>query len=215
MKITCVADTHRSHNDLKLDRGDILIFAGDIDCWGNNAKLVLKDFSYWLKIQPFKYKIIIGGNHDELLEKLGYNIIKNDYFKEQDNIFYLENNNCIIEGIKFWGSPITPAFNNWFFSANRGNEIAKIWKKIPKDTDVIITHGPPYGVLDETLRGEKVGCYDLGLAVIKIEPRYHIFGHIHLEGGKAVFQNGTTFINCSVLDEDYDLVNEPIIFNYE
>lgn len=214
MKITCIADTHRQHRDVKLKKGDILIFAGDIDCWGPYAKKITEDFADWIAQQPFKYKIIIGGNHDWWLDIHGANYIRKFYFN-QKNMFYLENSSCNIEGIKFWGSPITPVFNNWFFMAKRGDKIAKIWNKIPKDTDIVITHGPPIKILDTNLKGEHVGCRDLLQKIKEIKPAFHVFGHTHLNGGKTIDRAGTIFINCSILDEEYNITNKPAIFTYD
>jgi len=85
----------------------------------------------------------------------------------------------IIEGVKFYGSPWQPRFFDWAFNLDRGEEIKKKWDLIPMDTDVLITHGPPYGILDLTHEGEKVGCEELMKAVLRVQPKIHIFGHIH------------------------------------
>ncbi len=117
-----------------------------------------------------------------------------------------------IEGIKFWGSPVQPWFYNWAFNRQRGEEIKKHWNLIPDGTNVLITHGPPKGFFDMTTRGENCGCEDLFKAVERIRPQYHLFGHIH-EGYGIEMSDGIVFANASVLNEDYRLVNRPIVID--
>lgn len=213
IKITAVSDTHKDYRKLKLTSGDIFIHAGDIDCYRYDVELV--DFNKWLGKLDFKYKIVIGGNHDGYLENLGINTIQ----EKLTNGIYLENSSVTIEGIKFYGSPITPRFLNWSFMANRGEDIDRYWDCIPEDTDVLITHGPPYGILDRTLNangtiGDIVGCFELRKRINEIKPKYHIFGHIHFDYGTLKYDN-TTFYNVSVMNEQYELVNKPTEFIYE
>ena len=111
------------------------------------------------------------------------------------------NEEIIIDGIKFYGSPNTPEFMSWAFMKQRGKSIAKIWKKIPDDTDVLITHGPPKGILDLCKDGH-VGCQDLLERVYEVQPKFHIFGHIHESRGQHK-ENGTTFVNVTQLDGYY------------
>src|SRR6185369_10981605 len=114
---------------------DILIHAGDFTRRGKQDEVA--DFLQWYSTQPQKYKILIGGNHDFLLEK------QPDVFKTMlpSNIIYLENDTVEIEGLRFWGSPITPYFFDWAFNRQRGDDIKKYWDMIPDNTDIIITHG--------------------------------------------------------------------------
>ena len=100
---------------------------------------------------------------------------------------------------------------DWAFNKKRGTEIAKFWKKIPSNTDILITHGPPFGKLDTNANQYKTGCDDLLKTVEKIKPKYHIFGHIH-EAYGMLETNATTFINASILDEHYKIKNSPIVF---
>jgi Icc-related predicted phosphoesterase len=120
-----------------------------------------------------------------------------------------------IEGIKFWGSPVTPFFHNWAFNRYE-NEIGPHWDLIPEGIDVLITHGPPHGILDKTIReGWSVGCKSLKAKVDQIKPQVHVFGHIHEEMGQVEI-GGTTFINASVVDERYRLWhNRPPVINVE
>jgi Icc-related predicted phosphoesterase len=202
MKICCISDTHNWYKSLVLDEGDILIHAGDWEAYQFSSQV--KDFNNWLGKQPFKHKIIIAGNHD-------FYPYNNPVKKRFTNATYIENELIEIEGIKIWGSPITPLFNDWAFMAGRGKEIQRYWNMIPEGIDVLVTHGPPFGILDYTpLSKQNVGCEDLLKRVNEIRPKYHIFGHIHGSYGMKEIDN-VTFINACVCDEDYMLTNEPII----
>jgi len=113
--------------------------------------------------------------------------------------------------LKIWGSPYTPTFQSWYFMRNRGLDIKKHWDLIPSDIDILVTHGPPYGMFDETIEEIRVGCEDLRLAVQeRIKPRIHCFGHIHECGNSTAKINGITYVNCSYVDERYLPVNSSI-----
>ena len=127
------------------------------------------------------------------------------------NAIYLENEGCEINGLKFWGSPYTPKFNNWAFMYERCSvEAKKNWSQIPEGLDFLITHCPPYTVLDECKDGHQ-GCEVLQRAVFDKKPKYHCFGHLHLQGGECINQHGINFYNVSVLDEKYKLINKPTV----
>jgi hypothetical protein len=128
------------------------------------------------------------------------------------NAIYLQDSGVDIDGIKFWGSPWQPEFYNWAFNLPRGPELARVWAQIPNDTDVLITHGPPYGVLDEIYHGKRVGCQDLSDALERVKPKVHVFGHIH-EGYGVLEQNGTTYVNASLCNQYYQLVHSPIVID--
>jgi Icc-related predicted phosphoesterase len=208
MKITFISDTHFQHNQLLLDAGDILVHCGDI-CNRGTEREVLQ-FIDWFGMQPFKCKIFIAGNHDWFLENLDQDYLKKLLPKD---VFYLNDSGITIEGIRFWGSPVQPAFLNWAFNKNRGDEINAHWKLIPNGTDILITHGPPYGILDKTIDGRNVGCEDLMLKIMEIKPKISVFGHIH-EAYGIEESNGTTFINASVIDFRYVLKNASISIDY-
>jgi len=199
--IACVSDTHDQHKSIEVPDADILVHAGDITMNGTPSKLM--DFNDWLGEQPHKYKIVIAGNHDFYLEKhpeCGQEILS--------NCIYLNDSGCEVMGLKFWGSPVQPWFFDWAFNRQRGDDIKKHWDLIPNDTDVLITHGPPYGILDDTFRSGPLGCKDLLDAVGRVKPKLHVFGHIHPPRGVKIF-NGTTFVNAAALDDDYNPWNIP------
>ena len=206
MKFVVISDTHCQHHQLSLPAGDILIHAGDVSSRGHFTEI--NDFLNWFQNQNYKYKIFIAGNHDFYFEKEKAEKIKKII---PPGIIYLNDSGIKIEGINVWGSPISPWFFNWAFNRHRGEEISRHWKLIPTNTDILITHGPPYGILDKTTNLEKAGCEDLLKKINEIKPKFHLYGHIHEAYGS--YDNGiTTFINASVLDEKYILKNKALTF---
>lgn len=208
MKIIFISDTHGEHQKLNnLPQADILIHSGDISKRGKDYEV--EDFIKWLSSLDFRYKIFIAGNHDFYFE--GKTISKVQEMLPQ-NVFYLCNAGITIGDINIWGSPITPTFFNWAFNRDRGSNIAKYWDKIPQNTDILITHGPPSGILDQTISGSNAGCEDLLKKIELVKPKYHLFGHVHEAYG--IYETTyTTFINGSILDESYRISNQPISFN--
>lgn len=204
MKLTFISDTHGQHESLELEGGDILVHAGDLSKQGTEWEI--KKFLEWYSKQPYQYKIFIAGNHDFFFEEHTEAEIKQIL---PDNLTYLNDSGAQISTLNFWGSPIQPTFFNWAFNRDRGPEIAKHWAMIPAITDILITHGPPYGILDQTERGALVGCEELLSVVTERKPRIHVFGHIHEAYGIKKI-GSTQFINASVLNLSYKLTNRPI-----
>jgi Icc-related predicted phosphoesterase len=190
MRIVCVSDTHARHHLTEMPPGDVLVHAGDITRHGSLEDV--ESFNEWLgTLNYYRYKVVICGNHDFC-------------FQNQPavararitNAVYLEDSGCEIDGLTFWGSPWQPWFGGWAFNLPRGEELARVWAKIPDRVDVLVTHGPPEGILDKTNRGDLVGCRDLLDRVREVRPRLHVFGHIHEAAGRAEF-DGITFVNAS------------------
>ena len=206
MKITFISDTHGKHQELETKslQGDLFIHAGDVSNIGK--KEGVESFLDWYKNLNFEHKIFIAGNHDYYFEREEQVKIAQLIPKE---IIYLNDSGIQIEGINIWGSPIQPWFYDWAFNRKRGAEIKKHWDLIPNNTDVLITHGPPFGILDATMTGTHVGCDDLLEKVNIVKPKIHVFGHIHEAYGVRDL-DGTKYINASVLDLRYRMVNSPI-----
>ena len=219
MKILCISDTHCRHKDLRIDTDvDMIIHAGDFAHEKNPIfnSVEATDFLVWYDDLPIKHKILIAGNHDTAVES---SLIDKKTIKEfYPTITYLQHEYIIIEGIKIFGSPYTPEFKNWAFNVKR-EKLHKYWKVIDNDTDIVITHGPPMGILDSAGREgkfvEQVGCRSLMKRILEVKPKYHIFGHIHSERGipntgtRTVVGLNTTFVNASVLE----LISNQIISN--
>jgi Icc-related predicted phosphoesterase len=208
MKLIFISDTHGKHHDIQLPEGDILIHAGDLSSRGQAAEL--QDFLDWFSTRPHTHKIFVGGNHDFMLER------SPKAFAQliPPNCTYLRNEAVVCEGIRIWGSPITPWFYDWAFNRRRGQDIRRYWDRIPDDTDLLVTHGPPLGILDQTARGESVGCEDLLHAIQRIRPRIHVFGHIHEAYGQEE-REGTLYLNASNLNLAYQAVNPPIAIDWK
>lgn len=206
MKIVCISDTHGQHDKCQIPEGDLLLHAGDLSRKGE-VKEIAK-VNEWLGTLPHPHKVVIAGNHDFLFEQ--------DPVQARallTNAHYLEDEMIEIEGIKIWGSPITPKFLRYAFNRKRGEEILAYWQKIPEDIDILITHGPPYGILDRTFLGKRVGCKDLREELKRIKPKVHLFGHIHEARGESS-QNGITFLNASMLNLRYKPVHEAIVLEW-
>jgi len=207
MKIVCISDTHNKHEELILPEGDCIIHAGDFTEAG--SKKETKNFLEWFSSLEFDHKILIAGNHDFYLEKKFYKldqIIPN-------NIHYLQDSGVRIDNINFWGSPYIPDDNNWAFSKNRGKQISEHWDKIPVDTNILITHSPPFGIMDELDNKLMVGCKNLKGRLKKLQLSHHIFGHVHNEYGKTKISK-TLFVNSSSIDESYRVINNPISIEF-
>ena len=214
LDIVAISDTHGLHRELDVPDGDVLIHCGDITMYGEVD--VYQDFNKWMGEQKHSVKIVVAGNHDIIFET------KPDIAKKLiTSAIYLQNTGIEFEGYRIWGSPYTPNVfpcypefgltSRFVFNKNRGEPMAQVWKEIPLALDILITHGPPKLILDKTVNDDNAGCEALIGSVILKKPRVHTFGHIHEAYG--VFKNmDTTFINCSVLNENYKLVNKPMEF---
>jgi len=207
MKIWHISDTHGYHGLLNIPKDvDMLIHSGDV---GNSKIPVIsnnecRDAIAWLESLNIKHKVLIAGNHDIAFER-GM-ITKHELASM--GITYLENSHVIVEGLKIWGSPITPTFGEgWAFNKAR-DKTHNVWSTIPEDVNIIITHGPPKGILDHSYSPqgnvyERCGCQSLKRRVLDIQPELMCFGHIHncediinagtldLSGYKTMFSNGS------------------------
>ena len=215
IKITCVSDTHQRHQELDLPGGDILIHSGDFMSSGYDS-VELLDFLNWLYHQPYNHKILVAGNHDRIFEKFPEEAMKMiDMVNHDNSIIYLQDSSCTIDGINFYGSPWTPEFCGWAFQIHNDYEDTEHWRKIPKDTDVLITHGPAHGILDEITTPLTMGANPghLGSKALRRwidehSPKLHVCGHIHsAQGVLDGYGEVTTHINAACLGEDYKYSN--------
>jgi predicted phosphohydrolase len=191
MRIVAVADTHTFQSDLRhIPDGDVFVHAGDL-CRGGRLE-ELHTVAAWLRGLPHRHKIVIGGNHDwcfvrempAALEILG------------DGIVYLQDAEVAFEGVRFWGSPWQPEFNEWAFNLPRGEPLASKWALIPAGIHVLVTHGPPHGIGDSCGDPVRQGCEELRAAVRRVRPLLHMFGHIHQDGG-FWREDGVCFANVT------------------
>lgn len=208
MRVWVISDTHNGHHNLKVPTGiDMVIHAGDCSTHPIpeiNSHEVLR-FIEWYESLYIPHKIFVPGNHDTSIER--------GLVTFPDNITVLKHDTIVIDGIKIFGSPYTPTYGKWSFMVPR-NKLNVYWSVIPDDTDILITHGPPKGILDANSYGEHVGCAALKKAVDRVMPKYHLFGHIHEEAGTIMeyFTHPTKFINAAVCGMMYVYVNDGYVF---
>ncbi|MFZ2886262.1 MAG: metallophosphoesterase family protein, partial [Minisyncoccia bacterium] len=192
---------------VEVPEGDVFVHAGDLTFDGSLGEIG-QELELIAEL-PHKHKVIIAGNHDWCFDNINRKRVEKDC--KNLGITYLRDEEVVIDGVRFYGSPWQPRFFDWAFNVDRGPKLAEIWAKIPDDTQVLITHGPPRGIGDPTYRDGRVGCEDL-LVRVKQLPKLlvHVFGHIHLGyGGHR--EHGIKFVNASSCNERYNPVNPPIV----
>lgn len=216
MRLVCISDTHLQQNFTVPD-GDVLVHAGDAL---NSGKTIseLETFLYWYKNLPHTHKVYVAGNHDWLLDPT-FSISKRMRAREmlaESGVIYLQDDEREVAGLRIYGSPWQPEFCGWAFNLPRGGpELERRWAGIPEGLDVLITHGPPHGILDLNVYDNfRCGCELLGKRVLAVRPKIHVFGHIH--GGYGKVQVGETlFVNAAVCTERYQPLNAPHVIDLE
>ena len=202
IKIDLLSDTHNRHARCKCDGGDILIHAGDMTGRGEKNEII--EFLDWFSEQDYKELILIPGNHDFGFEKTAKECVT---MCKDRGITLLNDSGVTVQGIKIWGSPVQPWFHDWAFNRKRGAEIKRHWDLIPDDTEILVTHGPPMGILDMTTFVDgspniPVGCQDLIDKLAKTQVKLHVFGHIH-EARGVLYSGPRTYVNAAFLDRMY------------
>lgn len=201
MRLIFISDTHGEIPDVP--DGDVLIHCGDATMMGRRKEV--ENFNDWLGTLPHKNKLFIPGNHDFLFEE--------NWKEAKDimtNAICLKDEGLNINGIKFWGTPWCSRFGDWAFMHSEEG-LKNEFSKIPEDTDILITHGPPNGILDKVVRGGwHVGSRALIEAIKRVKPEIVSFGHIH-EGYGIIEQDGIKYINASICDVNYEPNNNPVI----
>ncbi len=201
MRVVCVADTRERHRDLVIPPGDLLIHAGDFTLH-SRRKSVIADFNTWLGSLPHRHKIIIFGNHEFLFEAEPGRC--SDLFNAVVHV----NEAVEIAGFKLWGSPVTTLYGG-AFGMSRAEDRRNLYTSVPEGTDILITHGPPQGILDG---GQ--GCSELREATLRVRPKLHVFGHAH-SGYGALRRGGTTYANAALAGEEGGLAagRAPIVID--
>lgn len=213
MKIVATSDLHGYQP--VLPEGDVLVLAGDLT--GHGDDIDIYRLSKWLLTiaHSFKAIIVVAGNHDWWFQERGSSHGALYRMWREHGIYYLEDDYVTIDGVKFYGSPWTPQFFNWAFM-REDEELAQFFASIPQDTDVLVTHGPPANILDLTNRGPNAGSVSLMEAVFRVEPKVHIFGHIHeAYGGASLSADDVTirFYNVAHCNLAYEPVQPPVVID--
>ena len=206
MRIVCIADTHELHRELVVPPGYLLIHAGDISV-RSKRPWMYRHFDIWLGELPHRHKIVIPGNNDYLLEDPKEH-------KVITKAMLLVDSGVEIEGLKIWGSPATPLYGG-AFGKSRPEDRKKLWASIPEGLDILVTHTPPFAILDHASPSERrEGCPKLLEAVFRAMPRIHVFGHIHAGYGTRRTSD-TVFVNASLLGDSGKLDREPIVIDLQ
>lgn len=203
--ICIISDTHAQHHQIKIPVSDLVLFAGDYSHQNNEEDLL--NFLTWLRKQHEGPVVMIAGNHDKFLWKsprVFYQLL------QQFKFTYLENSLVEMMGIKIWGSPVTPPVLSGLHRRfeKPADERLQLWNNIPEGIDIVMTHCPPYGILDEA-EGENLGCKLLLKRILDIKPKYHVFGHIH-QGYGNYERAGVRFINASSMSATNHQLNPPV-----
>jgi Icc-related predicted phosphoesterase len=204
MKVVCIADLQAQcwTVDPKLiPEGDMLIVAGDLGGFGTTDEI--EEFNDWLGVLPHKYKIVVAGNHDECL-------IIEDGHKLITNGTYLEDELVEIEGLRIYGTPASTMNEllvyGRFCAFAQPSYLEQSAAKIPDNLDILIAHGPAYGILDKLKDGRSVGSKPMRQAILDKKPKYFICGHIHESHGiEEVFN--TTHVNAAICSEYNQMLN--------
>lgn len=198
MRILHISDTHSKHSLLKnMPKADVIVHSGDASFAGSEDEVL--DFLNWFCDLDYPHKIFVAGNHDDCL-----------YGEQIEGLpnycHYLCHSGVEIGGVKFWGTPL------FIGDALKEGRMEQITKQIPDDTNVLISHSPPFGILDFD-DNINYGCHYLLKAVERINPRFHLFGHIHADNGVAKIKE-TTFVNSAIMNSKYEFINKPTLIEF-
>lgn len=192
MEILHISDTHGCHHQLgKLPEADVVVHSGDFCMVGSEQEAL--DFLNWFCDLKYRHKIFICGNHDDCLYGADIDGLDN-------NVHYLCNSGIEIEGVKFYGVPM-------FMGDCVTERQSRHYANIPADTDVLITHSPPYGILDFD-DNIHYGSEEILARLPELHLKAHLFGHIHAQHG-IMQQQGIIFSNAAIMNSDYTLLNTP------
>ncbi|KAH8554146.1 metallophosphoesterase domain-containing 1-like protein [Umbelopsis sp. PMI_123] len=215
LRIVCMSDTHGSTNfNFRVPDGDVLVHAGDITRRSNLQEF--SNFLKWMSSLPHMVKIVIAGNHDIVMDPEFHYLEERreilDNFR-QHGIIYLQNSSyklpASLGGYLIYGSPYAPFHIGGAFMPY---DLSDVWKCVPNDTDILVTHTPPYGIQDTTRRGQNVGCEHLLKRIKEIKPKASIFGHIH-EAHGVHEEDGTVYINACTSNSRYKATQLPVVLD--
>jgi Icc-related predicted phosphoesterase len=208
LRIVLISDTHGKHEELGTLSGDVLIHCGDFCDGFENDGAHIAAIDAWFLRQDFERIICIGGNHDFVAQERHAKGIP-----VFENAIFLQDQEYVFGGMTFYGAPWLPDLSGWAYYLPDAERKDK-WNLIPHYADILITHTPPFGILDSPRAGGKIGCPYLRAVVAEIAPKLHCFGHVHASAGRW-FDKQTTFVNASVIDSDYFIRHRPTVFDVD
>lgn len=198
MKLVFISDTHNKHEQINVPPCDVVCHCGDSTMHGDLSEYLV--FAKWFARLEAKHKVLIPGNHDFCLQEML------DICKEETNgygIHLLLDSGIVLDGVSFWGTPWVPNLVNWAFYGPRDQLLNK-FSLVPNGVNVLLSHGPPRGMMDN-VRLQNVGSEEMREMTNEVKPKIHAFGHIHEGTGMRRMEDGRVFINCSSLDERYNV----------
>ena len=235
MRFVILSDTHGQHGRLSVPPGDVLVHAGDFSYFGGEPGGI-EEFGRWFWALPHPHKIVIAGNHEHPLERRPKAVLAElfggsaPHWNERSGMIYLLNEGVTLEGLKIYGTPVQPAWSDGAFNVKKEGDRAKVFAAIPGDVDVLITHVPPRGTLDQTpdindweeKRLVGVGCDALRRRVAELGGlKLHIFGHVHHAYGAVRMgdgpggEPGRLSVNAALCDGDHWLKRGPIVVDMD
>lgn len=210
IRIVTVSDTHNQLDKVTLPKGDVLFIVGDWTMGGTEREVIKFNYDVGQIKHNYTHGVYaLAGNHDFLAQDAP------SFCKSLlTNLTYLQDELIDIKGMRVYASPYSVEFGNWAFMLPRKSEqISNKWQQIPKDTDVILVHGPPNRILDKTKRGEYAGCEELTKRLKDVNYRLMVMGHIH-EARGSIIKNGKLHINTSICNLNYDPINSPYVIDF-
>lgn len=194
-RLVLTSDTHALWRGEGAPAGDIFVHAGDFSRTGTFKEVQL--FGAALRLLRHPHIVVVAGNHEKSFDptRREFSVECMRELSTTPRVTYLENDGARVAGVKIWGSPATPPFYDWGWMRT-DEERRELWNLIPDDTDVLVTHGPPFGIGDRCAHGGRVGCKFLRERVDVVSPPLHVFGHIHESFGfystpKTLFANAS------------------------
>lgn len=203
MTIVIVSDTHELENEVPIPAADVLIHCGDFTMFSRSLSAV-KDFNDWLGELPHRTKLVVAGNHEHFLQ------LDPSRRSLLSNATVLIDEGITIDGLKIFGSAVTPQ-SGGAFSMPSSADRARHWQLIPNDTNVLITHGPPLGVLDRSPgQQDHMGDPELLERINELPSlRLHCFGHVHGAHG-SVEKDGVRFVNAALMGMHGNIARAPV-----
>mmetsp|Transcript_14952 Transcript_14952/g.33603 ORF Transcript_14952/g.33603 Transcript_14952/m.33603 type:complete len:259 (+) Transcript_14952:70-846(+) len=216
-RFVCFSDTHGREGRVEERHripADILLHGGDFTDAGETAQVTA--FAQWLAEYPATHKVVIAGNHDITFDRFHHKKLSSEEARsallDSNSCHYLEDETVELMGYRIYGSPWQPEFCDWAFNVQGQQQLEETWSKIPRDAEIVITHGPPRGIGDLCFNGIRAGCEELRLAIQARHTPIHLCGHIH-EGYGTVLEGDTLFVNASTCTLKYEPTNPPIVMD--
>ena len=221
IRFVCVSDTHCRPLQVPIPTGDVLLHTGDFSRAGSAESIA--QFNAWMHSLPHPYKVVIAGNHEHTFHAAHWPMLKQtykhgfDYFDAKKLLtaaIYLENSACEVFGYRVWGSPWVRAERPGAFALQSDEELEPIYSAVTGPVDILLTHGPAYGVLDCNIEGKYQGSKTISRLITRLKPLVHVCGHIHEGYGEHLAPGAVTLsLNASICSVGYEGLNSPLVFD--